>query len=407
MSSDLVCRADKPAANTTQVEHQSSGTYTEMASRMFWESIESAREWLGWGSASGRAVDNGPKVALPGLTVGDTADETDKVTIGQNSTTYKAYEHARAATVRLTQTGGSGFFVDKEGTIVTASHAVPYGTSVTRIRMADGREHDANFVSRDSNNDLAVLKVVKTARGQEFPFLKVDANDAYGENLAAIGHPRSWPSVYLSLGKATNGPVDPNHAMWRRSDAVIRVDAHVEPGNSGGPVIDGCGSARAVTVGQAGDGITYAIPGRAVQNLLKWTEDQAAGRFYKQDGLSLGSSELNRFGAGSKDFPGKLGELPDGWFERKTQPKDVDPKWEKKSEPKLELPKSKPPLYNGPMFQSPYEPIFKSNQRLQQMPKRSPQAYDSGAPNYYDSKRTEPNYRNNQPPRWQGSTLGR
>lgn len=231
--------------------------------------------------------------------------------------------------------------------------------------MSDGQEYDAVFVSRDSNNDLAVLKVIKAEKGREFPFLKIDTNDAYGENLAAIGHPHSWPSVYLSLGKATEGPVDPSHETWRRSDAVIRFDAHVQPGNSGGPVIDGCGSARAVTVGKAGDGIAYAIPSRAVQNLLKWTGDQVAGRVYKQDGLSLGNSELAGFGAAPIKLPPA----------------------------KLE-----PSPYNGPLYQSPYGRIFKGEQ------KAAPKAYD-GSLRYPYGDPAWPGSpgKNKSPQRWQGN----
>lgn len=335
MSSDLVCRAESPAAKAVQVESRVPESYSEMASRVFWETVDSAKEWMGWGSSSKTrpSASKSESVALPGLSVGDSADETDKVTIDKNSTTYRAYERAKAGTVQLTDSGGSGFFVDKEGTVVTASHAVPYGTFTTRIRTADGQDLDAVFISRDSKNDLAVLKVV--SKGQsDLPFLNVDAQDAYGERLAAIGHPKRWPSVYLSLGKASKGPVDPNYDLWRKSDAVIGLDAHVEPGNSGGAVIDGCGSVRAVTVGQRGDAITYAIPSKAVQQLLRWTNDAASGRIYYQEGLSLASVE--RPEPIGKGFPTDFGNPP-----------------------QLPAAKLEPSPYNGPIYQSPYGRIYK------------------------------------------------
>ncbi len=126
---------------------------------------------------------------------------------------------------------GSGFFVSSDGYLLTNSHVVRQG-GWPSIRLADGKSVSASVVRNDEEKDLALLK----ASGSNYPTLLLgDSNKtAQGESVIAIGSPVGLEGtvtrgIISAVRKATNGIT------------YIQTDAAVNPGNSGGPLLNKAG----------------------------------------------------------------------------------------------------------------------------------------------------------------------
>lgn len=156
---------------------------------------------------------------------------------------------------------GSAFFVSKDGKAFTNAHVVGSNQSVT-VELADGRTAQAVVVKRDANKDLAVLKVAI----DDAPFLNLGNSDAIKTltPVIAIGFP-------LGMASVTNGTVsNPN------AEGLIAINANVNPGNSGGPLIDAqTGLVIGIVVGTIRDtpagtmeGMNFAIPINVAKKLL-------------------------------------------------------------------------------------------------------------------------------------------
>jgi serine protease Do len=145
---------------------------------------------------------------------------------------------------------GSGFFVSTDGYLLTNSHVVHQENWPT-IRLTDGKSVSASVVRNDEEKDLALLK----ASGSSFPALPLGDSDkvAQGESVITIGSP-----VGLE-GTVTRGIIS---AVRKASNGVtyIQTDAAVNPGNSGGPLLNKAGQVIGInTLKQLGDGLGFAI----------------------------------------------------------------------------------------------------------------------------------------------------
>ena len=205
------------------------------------------------GKALSKAV--GSSVRLPSLQVGDSADESDSIAVTAESNTLKAYRIAETASVKLsTEAGkGSGFFVSGDGFIVTADHVVPSSKRLQVVELSDGRTVLSTVVGRDPKNDLALLKVLPE-EGKKFPALSLRAGGVgAGEEIASTGHPHGWSRLYMSIGPSQGivGESDrkESYEHWPDAKKLLTSRAHVEPGSSGGAVVDVEGYAVGVVVG--------------------------------------------------------------------------------------------------------------------------------------------------------------
>jgi len=174
-----------------------------------------------------------------------------KEMVGGNKETTTA-----AATGNVTMTG-SGFYISADGYILTNNHVVQKCSSV-RI---GGETEQLRVIGRDEVNDLALLKSEKNH--PDFAFIR-DEPVKQGESIFAFGYPLSG---YLSsTGNFTNGVVAATTGLSNNS-SLIQVTSPVQPGNSGGPLVDSKGSVVGVIVGKA-DAIKIAkITGDIPQNV--------------------------------------------------------------------------------------------------------------------------------------------
>lgn len=132
------------------------------------------------------------------------------------------------------QGAASGFLYTPDGFIITNSHVV-HGSSKVSVVLADGERYRASIVGEDPASDIAVLRI----NGTGLPCLEFgsSARLKVGQVAVAIGNPMgfAWTvtaGVVSALGRSLRT------SSGRLIDDVIQTDAALNPGNSGGPLVD-------------------------------------------------------------------------------------------------------------------------------------------------------------------------
>ena len=174
----------------------------------------------------------------------------------------------RAPRERVESSLGSGVIVRSNGIIVTNAHVVK-GADELRIVLNDRREFEAEVIAEDEEIDVAVLKI--DTKGEVLPSLNVSQRDdlEIGDIVLAIGNP-------FGVGQTvTSGIVS---ALGRTnvsdSSSFIQTDAAVNPGNSGGALVNLQGELIGVNTAifsrsGGSNGIGFAIPGKLVARAIE------------------------------------------------------------------------------------------------------------------------------------------
>ncbi|MBX7116157.1 MAG: trypsin-like peptidase domain-containing protein [Myxococcaceae bacterium] len=165
-----------------------------------------------------------------------------------------------------TRSLGSGFVISAEGLVVTNNHVIERA-AVIRVRLADGRQFEADVVGQDSATDLALLRLRGT-RGAQLPSVFLGDSDKLevGDWVVAIGNPFG---LDMSV---THGIISARERVIGVSqfDDFIQTNALINPGNSGGPLFNLRGEVVGVTTAviSQGQGIGFAVPINLVKDLL-------------------------------------------------------------------------------------------------------------------------------------------
>jgi S1-C subfamily serine protease len=171
------------------------------------------------------------------------------------------------------QASGSGFVVDKDGTIVTNAHVVGESDEVQVRFEEDGELVDADVVGSDPSTDMAVIKVdPDDAKLQPLP-LGDSSKTQVGDPVVAIGNPFGYTrSVTTGIVSAKQRQITAPNGF--SIENVIQTDAAINPGNSGGPLLDAQGrvigiNSQIATGGSSGSvGIGFAVPIDTVKSQL-------------------------------------------------------------------------------------------------------------------------------------------
>jgi S1-C subfamily serine protease len=162
---------------------------------------------------------------------------------------------------RRAQGAGSAVVLTPDGFLVTSAHVVD-GTERGVAALSDGREFDVEVVGRDPLSDLAVLRVKGVATGLH----PVEPGDAtrlrVGQLVVALGNPMGLAGTVTAGVVSALGRAFPTRAgsASRIVEDVIQTDAALNPGNSGGALLDGRGRLVGVNTAVAGVGLGLAVP---------------------------------------------------------------------------------------------------------------------------------------------------
>ena len=213
-----------------------------------------------------------------------------------------------APSTREAKAGGSGVLITSDGYIVTNNHVVENATKV-KVKLYDGRSFEAKVVGTDPTTDVALVKI----EGKEFPFLKFGSSDdlRLGEWVLAIGSPfdlQSTITAGIVSAKARNlGAIPTQYSI----ESFIQTDAAVNPGNSGGALVNTAGELVGINTliqSRTGSyvGYSFAVPSSIVKKvvvdlkeygvvqraLLGVQYQEINSDFVEQRGEELGISEI-------------------------------------------------------------------------------------------------------------------
>lgn len=158
----------------------------------------------------------------------------------------------------VAQGAGSGVLITSDGYVLTNHHVISSAQKIG-VQLTDGRALLASVVGADLATDLAVVRL----SASDLPFATLGNSEALkvGQLVIAIGNPFGWQNtvsagVISALGRSLRSLT--GHLI----ENIIQTDASLNPGNSGGPLVDSGGKVIGVTVAinPMARGIGFAIP---------------------------------------------------------------------------------------------------------------------------------------------------
>ena len=165
---------------------------------------------------------------------------------------------------------GSGVIIRPDGYIVTNNHVVSQASKV-RVTLNNNRSYDATIIGTDPATDVALIKIEATG----LPYLELADSDKLrlGEWVLAIGSPYDLRSTITAGIVSAKGRSMPNYTGEFKIESFIQTDAAVNPGNSGGALVNKKGELVGVNtaiISQTGSytGYSFAVPSNIVKKTV-------------------------------------------------------------------------------------------------------------------------------------------
>ncbi|MFN0053740.1 MAG: S1C family serine protease [Planctomycetales bacterium] len=162
-----------------------------------------------------------------------------------------------------TEGSGSGSVLDKAGHILTNNHVID-GARQVQVTLSDGQSYDARFVGTDTVNDVAVIKIEAPPEALHPVVFGDSRRLRVGMRVFAIGNPFGLErTLTTGIISSLNRTLQIHES--RSVKSIIQIDAAINPGSSGGPLLDahsrliGMNTAIATKTGQSA-GVGFAIP---------------------------------------------------------------------------------------------------------------------------------------------------
>ena len=186
---------------------------------------------------------------------------------------------------RTYMTSGSGVIVTSDGYIVTNNHVVADADSVT-VTLNDRREFAAKIIGTDADNDLAVIKIEASDLS---PVIYGNSDEVkVGQWVLAVGNPFNLTSTVTAgivSAKARNINILSSKGSGQTLTSFIQTDAAMNPGNSGGALVNTRGELIGINAAIASNtgsyaGYSFAIPvnitKKVVNDIIKYGSTQKA-----------------------------------------------------------------------------------------------------------------------------------
>ena len=270
------------------------------------------------------ARDDGSSKAAPtsattasSQTTGDTAATNSGAPLVNAEDFTALYERVRPSIVRITtgqqaddpfsggQRGGlgSGIVLDKDGHILTNYHVVRGSDTVT-ITFSDGTVASADVVGKDPGNDTAVVKTDADASVLRPATLGDSSQVKVGSFVAAIGNPFGLDGTFTTGVVSGLNRTLPSSSDGRPIRGLLQADAAVNPGNSGGALINMKGEVIGINTaienpgGNSFAGVAYAVP---INTPKRYLTQLASGQTITHarlgiSGKTLSTGDLKKLG---------------------------------------------------------------------------------------------------------------
>lgn len=175
----------------------------------------------------------------------------------------------------LSSSSGSGVIISPDGYIVTNNHVIEEGDDI-EVTLNDKREFEAKVIGTDPSTDMALIKI----KGNNLPYLIFGNSDSLrvGEWVLAVGSPfdlESTVTAGIVSAKARNIDILEGQD---RIESFIQTDAAVNPGNSGGALVNTNGeligiNTAIITRSGRYEGYSFAVPANLVRKVIKDLRD--------------------------------------------------------------------------------------------------------------------------------------